>query len=168
MFHKIKNLFKFEVRDMPPALKSKTNSYYILGGGFLLLGVVFGLLFKSFKVMGLPIVCGLALIILGASFAFSVKHAGYITKSGRCIDYDNRITTLLGSKRKGADYFILETADEVIKVPVTQRKAAPPLDSFVEIYVEKNALTYNSDGYTVYTPVFGFSVIAEGGVKASI
>ena len=104
-------------------------------------------------------------MVLGFTFILSVKHSGYEVKRGRCIDHGNRVTTLFGKMRRGADYFILETENEVIKVPATARKDAPPLDSFVEIYVAKNAFEYNSGGFTTYSPIFGFSVIAEGSLE---
>ena len=163
---KVKNIFKdYSKEPLPPALKGKVFSYYAIGRFFVALSIVFGLMARSFKIMGFPLICGLSMIILGLSFAFSVRFSGYEIKRGRCIDQTNRLTTILGDKRKGADFFILETGDEVLRVPVSKRRAAPPLDSFVEVYVSKTASKYVRDGYAVYDTVYGYSVIAEGTVE---
>lgn len=163
----LKEAFAFKGQDqpIPQTIATRINSYYALGAAFLVLSVLFGIVRRSFSIMLFPALCGAILIIMGMTLMLSIRFTGYTVKVGRCIDHVNRITTPFGSKRKGADYFILETNEEVLKVPVTKRRNVPPLDSVVSLYVSKDSSSYNSDGYISYTNIYGFSVTAEGTIE---
>lgn len=166
MFHNLVGKTKKEISRMktvklPPALKSKFNSYLILGFGFIVLSIICGVFWKAVGAILFPLTCGLILIGLGYLFKFSIQLSGYETISGTCIGYENKVTTLPWQKKKGADYFILETPDDVLKVASIKRKTVPPIGSRVNVYISKDANSYNSHGYTIYIPIYGFAVASE-------
>lgn len=154
-----------ESSGLPPALFSKFLSYILLAFVFCALTIAFGLTYRSPRVMMFPGLCAVIMFVLAFSFKAIVYSTGIRKVVGRCIDHKDGILKN-PIRRRGADYFIVETVSEVIKVPSSKRSNVPPLDSLVELYISPDSYSYNSGGVTVYSSIYGYTVIAEAGVEA--
>ena len=154
---------KLKTTDLPDMINNKFNMFIMTGFLIMIVGLLLSALL-GFNITSalISVAAGLAVILYGCYYKYSVVTNGFVIKRGMCIDHLGEFGVDLGlimaGKKAGA--VVIETDSEVISLPVT-KNSIPPVGTIVDIYVAKNSDSFMFNGRKNYGTIYGYVISPE-------